>query len=471
MPRRHMMVHPITIGVSSLRMKPFYTVASVELGNTTSKCILMTTNLQTAQIFQIDKEVRHTRDVRAPKEGEKIFGHTLTGVELTRESVSELVADVLTTVLTRSRVDIDNDLHFVVRSTGVTAGFASPEEVGAMVKALADGCLLAGVPPRKMTASISPDNLPPDLREFSWLKKVYFDGAVTSSLPPADAGVVANEMEGELVMAGLKGAAKNTDVDFRNPVMTLDFGTTLAGRITDDGHPYAKTIASFVGLAGAIPDALVRGSGRVDPTTGSALDLARSSRPFRGTIDEEWMQAAQSYIRVERVPAGVSRFGTVPVNVEAADRTGVVLVGVDVGVDGSDLPALERLGAEIVGKGGEAELHAVIDLIQFGIVQRILSKVESEGLILEDTSLGLTGRAITTGEKPNLITEGLLLADGSRWDESHNLLFVEDGLAMGAAVAARCMNSMGTRHNPMGGRKGDKCIMGARMRIQRVDKD
>jgi hypothetical protein len=49
-------------------------------------------------------------------------------------------------------------------------------------------------------------------------------------------------------------------------------------------------------------------------------------------------------------------------------------------------------------------------------------------------------------------------------------MFVEDGLAMGAAVAARCMNSMGTPHNPMGGRKGDKCIMGARMKLQRAKK-
>lgn len=452
-------------------MKSFYTVASVELGNTTTKCILMTTNLQTAEIFQIDKEIRLTRDVRPPKKGETTFGYTLSGTALTQQSVGELVADVLTTALNRSRVDIERDLQFVVRSTGVTAGFASPEEVGKMVKALAEGCLLAGVPPRKMTASLSPDNLPLDLRAFTWLKKVYFDGAVASSLPPANTEVVANEMEGELVTAGMKGAAKLTEVDFRNPVMTLDFGTTLAGRATDDSYPYAKTIASFAGLAGAIPDALARGSGLVDRKAGCVLDLAAPLPRLGDVINEEWIERAHSSIRVERVSSNVSRFGTVPVNMKAAKESNVVLIGVDVGTDGSDLKFLEQLGEEIAKNGGVEALHSTIDHIQAKLVQRLLTVAESEGLVLEETVLGLTGRSITTGSKPHLINETLHLADESKWTNSHQLLFVEDGLAMGAAVAARCMNSMGTRHNPMGGRKGDKCVMGARMKLQRDDDD
>ena len=235
--RKERVIQPRSIGVSSLRKRPFYTVASVELGNTTTKCILVTTNLHTAEIYEIEKEVRLTRDVRTPTPGEPVFGRTIFGVNLTRESVSEMITDVLTTVLKRARLDIEKDLHFVVRSTGVTAGFASPAEVGVIVQALADGCLNAGVPPRKMTASLSAENLPPGLQDFTWLKKVYFDGAVASSLPPSDTGIVANEMEGELVTAGIKGAAKSTDIDFRNPVMTLDFGTTLAGRVTDNGFP------------------------------------------------------------------------------------------------------------------------------------------------------------------------------------------------------------------------------------------
>lgn len=461
--KKDRVVKPRSIGVSSIRKGPFYTVASIELGNTTTKCILTTTNLETAEIYEIEKDVRMTRNVRPPKPNEYVFGRTIFGVGLTRESVSEMITNVLATVMTRARLDIDKDLHFVVRSTGVSAGFSKPEEVGMIVQALADGCLNAGVPPRKMTASLVPENLPPGLQDFTWLKKVYFDGAVASSLPPSDTSIVANEMEGELVTAGIKGAAKSTTIDFRNPVLTLDFGTTLAGRITDDGFPYAKTIGSFVGLAGAIPDALVRKTGLVPEENGSVLDIPQSIRPSKTKIVNEWFD---DLIRIERVQETDKRFGTVPVNGKAAKESGIVLVGVDVGSNGSRLKELEQLGKDTVDELGANMLLGVIDHVMAEIVQSLLKIVEIEGLILDNTSLGLTGRSIITGQKPNLIVGNLRQTNGELWVDSHDILFVEDGLAMGAAVAARCMNSMGTIRNPMGGRKGDKCIMDERMKLQ-----
>jgi putative methanogenesis marker protein 14 len=312
-----------------------------------------------------------------------------------------------------------------------------------------------------MTASISAKNLPTGLREFTWLKKVYFDGAVASSLPPANTEIVANEMEGELVTAGIKGAVKGTVIDFRNPVMTLDFGTTLAGRITDNGYPYARTIGSFAGLAGAIPDALARGSGLVQSQTGCALDLPQRGRLRDADASPEWIERAKKLIRIKRVPMGSLRFGTVPVNTHAAEESNIVLIGVD-----ADLAALERLGSRFKGSEDGAYLLPLFDSLQAWILQSIVSIADAEGLVLDETSLGLTGRAITTGRKPKLITGGLRLNSGVLWTASHQLVFVEDGLAMGAAVAARCMNSMGTRHNPMGGRRGDRCIMPARMKLQ-----
>ncbi|MGM0686103.1 MAG: DUF2114 family protein, partial [Promethearchaeati archaeon] len=196
MPGKFRRVKPRSTTISSIRMGDFYTVASVELGNTTSKCILVSTNLNTAEIFEIKKEVRFTRNVRAPYDGEKTFGRTLVGVDLTRDSVKEFISELLKSVIKKARIRLDRDLHFVVRSTGVTAGFAKPEEVGEMVKALAQGCVDAGVPTNRMTAVLSPDNLPPGICDFTWLKKVYFDGAVASCLPPSEGSVVANEMEG-----------------------------------------------------------------------------------------------------------------------------------------------------------------------------------------------------------------------------------------------------------------------------------
>ena len=453
------------IGVSSLRTGPFFTVASVELGNTTTKCILISTNLQTAEVFQIAKEVRLTRDIRSPDSGEKIFGSTIAGVPLTEGSVAGYVSDIIHAVIKKSRIDIDKDLHFVVRSTGVNAGFTSPEEVGAIVRALAEGCLQAGIPPRKMTAALSLDNLPPGLRDYSWLKRVYFDGAVAASLPPSNTSIVANEMEGELVTAGLKGAAKSTNIDFRNPVMTLDFGTTLAGRVTDASFPYAKTIGSFAGLAGAIPDAIIQGTSFV-VENGNMLDIELPRRIRKVQVDDKWVNKAHELINVCKVPEGIKKFGTVPVNTDAASESGVVLIGVDAGENGSFLNKLKNLGSEMENEGGIELVLNAIDFIQSKAVQRILDIALSENLILSNTSLGLTGRAITSGSKPRIIANHLQEGD-DLWVGRHDLLFVEDGLATGAAVAARCMNSLGTRENPMGGRKGDSCIMGARRKLQK----
>jgi putative methanogenesis marker protein 14 len=194
-----------------------------------------------------------TRDIRPPKPGEQVFGETLDGTEITRESVTELVRDTLLECHREVYLNIVTDLDFVVRSTGVVAEMDSPDQVGDFVIALANGCLLAGVPPRKMTPPMSKENLPPKLQPFSFADKVVFVGAVAGVVPPiGSTGVemVANEMEGELAMAGIKEGAKWTEVDFRNPCITIDFGTTLDGRITSDvapdaKNPFAKTVGNF----------------------------------------------------------------------------------------------------------------------------------------------------------------------------------------------------------------------------------
>ncbi|MBO7388541.1 MAG: methanogenesis marker 14 protein, partial [Methanomicrobium sp.] len=272
--------------VPEYKSKPYFIVASVEMGNTTTKCILTGTSLETGRTYVINKTVSMSRDVRPPKPGETIFGETLVGVPITRESVTELVRDTLIKCHRDADLSIKDDLDFVVRSTGVVASMESPDQVGDFVISLANGCLAAGVPPKKMTPPMGIDNLPPKLRQFSFADKLTFCGTVAGVSPPiGSSGVemVANEMEGELAMAGIKEGAKWTEVDFRNPCISIDFGTTLDGRITSDVDPdsewpFAKTIGNFCGLAGAIPDALVRGTGQVKDGTGTALDLFGDKR-------------------------------------------------------------------------------------------------------------------------------------------------------------------------------------------------
>ena len=143
------------VDILELKKDPYYIVASVEVGNSTTKCILTATNMKNGQTRIVNKTVKMTRDVRKPRPGEEVFAHTLCGTPLTRESVSELVRDTLLESHATARLSIKDDLNFVVRSTGVVAGFSSPDEVGTFIQALADGCLIAGVPPRLMTPAMS----------------------------------------------------------------------------------------------------------------------------------------------------------------------------------------------------------------------------------------------------------------------------------------------------------------------------
>lgn len=439
----------------------YYIVASVELGNTTTKCILTATNLRDSHTYLLDKTVKMTRDIRPPKEGEKVFGETVWDVELTKESVSEMVKETILESVKKANLDLDEDLDFVVRSTGVTAGFASPDEVGDLIIALANGCLDAGVPPRKMSPAMSINNFPERLQSYTLLDQVIFDGAVVSVLPPTGKVVVANEMEGELVTAGIKAGAKWTDVDYRNPVVSMDFGTTLAGRITNAGKPYARTVGNFCGLAGAVSDAIIRGTEKVDKRGGAALDLYTKDivKNANWKVAKKYAEMVHEYVDIRKVPEGRDRFGTVPVDPEAAYNAGTTLIGCDVGENGSDIPKLVGLGHQIFEETGIHTLFATLDHVSALIVKRVIDEAVDEKVITEGSILGVTGRAGITGRKPDLILEYTK-------DYFENVIFVSDALALGAAVMARCMNSMGTPKVPLGGTRGGGCILAQRKKMQ-----
>jgi putative methanogenesis marker protein 14 len=445
-----------------LSLKPIFIVASVELGNSTTKAILTATDLKSGGTYILDKAVKMTREAITHTQ---VFCHTIGLVDLSEGTIAELVKKTLLECAQSAGVTID-DLHFVVRSTGVTACFSKVEEVEGVIKALAKGCLLAGVPPRKMISPMLIENIPPDLRAFSRMKKTYFDGAVTGTCPPSGESIVGNEMEGELVTSGLKEAAKWLDVDFRSPVVSLDFGTTLAGRITDAGLPYARVIGSFCGIAGAIPDAIVTKVVKVDFP--SVLDLPRKRIPRKRTrreVVKGYVDEILTQVCIEPVKSGRSRVGGVPVNVAAAERNGVVLIGVDVGDNLSNLPKIADIGAELVKEEGEQYLIPVIDELSARIVEDLVGIAKEKGILMPNTKIGITGRAGITGKKPELIVDKLSKLFGRNVD--HEVIFADDALARGAAVLGRCMHQFGTAGNPMGGIQGQGCIFGQRVKLQK----
>jgi putative methanogenesis marker protein 14 len=454
--------YTLRLSRGDLSLKPIFIVASVELGNSTTKAIMTATDLKSGRTYIIDKAVRMTREAITHTH---IFCHTISLVDLSEGTIAELVKKTLLECAQSAGVII-NDLHFVVRSTGVTACFSKVEEVEGVIKALAKGCLLAGVPPRKMISPMLIENIPSDLRAFSRMKKTYFDGAVTGTWPPGGESIVGNEMEGELVTSGLKEAAKWLDVDFRSPVLSLDFGTTLAGRITDAGLPYAHVIGSFCGLAGAIPDAIVTKIVKVDFP--SVLDLPGKRilrKRIRKEVVEGYVDEILTQVSIEPVKSGRSRVGGVPVNVTAAERNGVVLIGVDAGDNLTNLPKIAEIGAELVNEEGEQYLIPVIDELSARIVEDLVGIAKEKGILMPNTKIGITGRAGITGKKPELIVDKLSKVFDRNVD--NEVIFADDALARGAAVLGRCMHQFGTAGNPIGGIQGQGCIFGQRVKVQK----
>jgi putative methanogenesis marker protein 14 len=270
-------------------------------------------------------------------------------------------------------------------------------------------------------------------------------------------------MEGELATAGIKEGSRWTDVDFRNPCLSMDFGTTLKGRITSDELPYARTIGNILGLAGAIHDAVVQGTGLVDRKTGASLDIYDSAmKPDYGEDAKEYADRINELITVEKVPVNRSKYGLVPVNPKAAKLNNVVLIGCDVGVNGSDLSKLSLIGERLYTSKGIKSLFGTLDIVSAYLVRRLVEVGVKEGLVTDKTAIGVTGRAGITGNKPSLIIEEIAKLD--LYDEpDRNIVFVDDGLARGAAVMSRCMNSMGTPENPLGGLRHGRCILKQRM--------
>jgi len=447
-----------------------FVVASVEAGNTTTKCIITATDMKTGKTEIVGKCVLLTRDVRKPRDEEEIFGKTVSGTLLTRKSLAELVTKTVTQALLENNLK-NEDIHFVVRSAGITADTEMRLEM--IILALADGCLDAGFSPRKMTGYLYQSRIPDQLKPYSYLDKVHFDGAVAGVRPPTGLGrsIISNEMEGELAMAGLKEAAKHGDIEFKNPGIAIDMGTTLSGRISDYGEPYAKTVGNFCGYAGAIADALIQKIS-VGKSVFEWMEAENLNKIPLNSNPEclEEIEAARfeilKKINIMKIPDGRDCFGPFAVNSKAAEKCGLTLFGCDVGENGSDLEVLADIGKQLYDSGGTDAVIRLADEVMSDITVSLIKCVKEAGCLNSETVIGITGRAGITGKKQELTLQKLSCQNIIENPEKQ-IIFAEDGLARGAAVMARCMNSLGCPNNPLGGRRGEKCIMAKRIKFQR----
>lgn len=437
----------------------FFTVLSVELGNTTIKSIIMTTNIKTNKNYQLNKMVRLTRDIRLPSPSEEIFGHTIWDKPLSKEAIEEAISSIILDSLAEINLSV-SDLDFVVRSTGVVAISGLSSEVGSIIKALSDGCLKAGVKPAQMTAPFSINNIPKHIRKFSFFNNIQFDGSVVSVSSPESIGRVANEMEGELVTAGLKLASKGSVIDYRNPVISVDMGTTLAGQVIDNHKPYASLTCNYVGLAGGISDIILRDCEIIEDNH-STIDLTftENNNGYDEVLLHENTLKLHEYIDIMEVPPEVNEFGSVAVDSTKIKQSKIKVIGSRI----NNTEKLVDTFNNIIENFDNNQVMLQIDDMYAFLIKRLMDKTNELNLIKQDTTLGITGRAGITGYKPYFIEQYLK-------EDFDNILFAQDGLALGALMMARCMNSLGTPSNPVGGSRRGMCIMQQRIKNNKIRK-
>lgn len=435
----------------------FFTVLSVELGNTTIKSVIMTTNIKTNKNYQLNKLVRLTRDIRLPKDSENVFGHTIWNKPLSKEAIEEVITNIILDSLSEVNLDVD-DLDFVVRSTGVVAISSLYKDMGLIIKALSDGCLKAGIKPAQMTAPFSINNIPKHVRKFSFFNSIQFDGSVVSVASPNAVGVVANEMESELVTAGIKLASKGSSIDYRNPVISIDMGTTLAGQVIDDSKPYANLRCNYIGLAGGISDVILRGCKLID-TEYSTIDFNENNdkeiKVNRKTLFENTIKLHE-FIDIMEVPNEITVYGSVAIDNLSRKKSKMKIIGSTI----NNKEKLVSTFKKIIKNYSNSEILLQIDDMYAYLIKRLIDKTEEMHLITPNSTLGITGRAGITGQKPKFIKEYLN-------DYFDNIIFTQDGLALGAMMMARCMNSLGTPVNPVGGSRNGMCIMQQRIKFNK----
>lgn len=432
----------------------YYTVLSVELGNTTVKSIIITTNIKTNKSYLLNKLVRLTRDIPHPEPSQEVFGETIWNKPLSKEVIEKYISDIISDSLNQINLSA-SDLDFVVRSTGVVALSNLSNQMDSIIKALSDGCLKAGIKPIQMTAPFTVNNIPEHIRKYSFFNTIKFDGSIVGVTSPKTIGLTSNEMESQLVTAGIKLASKNSIIDYRNPVISIDMGTTLAGQVIDDAKPYANLSCNYVGLAGGISDIMLRGSDIItDKMSTIDLDNTQNNLQFNEDNLHKNTIKLHEFIDIMEVPLDVDAFGLVKIDQAIRKKSNIKIIGSRINNSQKLIDTFKK----IISNYTQQEILLQIDDMYAYLIKRLVEQTNKLNLIKNNSTLGITGRAGITGQKPYFIKKYLQ----SDFDD---IILTSDGLACGALMMARCMNSLGTPLNPMGGSKRSMCIMQQRLKL------
>ena len=173
-----MIIRPGVTPVPEYKERTYHIVLSIDVGNTTTDCIITGTNLETGIIYLINRNVQLMNKIPKAGPNEEIFGKTLDGLLLSKKAVENLVKDIVYKTVKECNLDLQKELDFAVHSTGIVAEWESPDHINNYLGSITKGCLDAGIPMSKMRPVMTKASLPEDDRKFSLLDKVSYTGSV-----------------------------------------------------------------------------------------------------------------------------------------------------------------------------------------------------------------------------------------------------------------------------------------------------
>lgn len=376
-------------------------VGLIDLEGSVARFTLLAGNKRTGKSYFLGEAVSPTEDLLGRAGGGAEF-ETITGVQFTRDSLERVIAQLSSQGL--ADADIGAERVDYIFCTSDAADREGPYKGDGLLQAMKNSC----------KSAFGKECLSPTLHS----ETVYSE-------------LAANANRAVLVARGMRREIESQYWPLESTIY-IDLSTSLSGLSTTDGSPSSMN-SILTGLGGRIFGALAKGYENKNETISASPNSTKNSgRIYEGEA-EDLAAKSSELIEVGRIPAGRSRVGMVPVDVNKSYDLNVKMIGCDVGENGSDLYRLTQLGRRAASYG-LATLRSMIDKVCARLIGKLTNAVDEEELLGKNTTLAISGHETVKEDRRKLIIEFLKKMGLKR--VADRTVFIKDAAPQGAVETA-----------------------------------
>ncbi|KXB02139.1 hypothetical protein AKJ45_03690 [candidate division MSBL1 archaeon SCGC-AAA261F19] len=376
-------------------------VGLIDLGDSVTRFTLLTRDKRKEKSYFLGEAASPAEDLLGCTSGRAEF-KTITGIQFARNSLERVMAQLSSLGLADADIGAERVDYIVCTSDAVDCEGSYKGD--GLLQAMKNSC-----------------------------KSIFGKECLSPTLPSETtrSELAANVNKAVLVARGMRREIESRYWSLKSTIY-IDLSTSLSGLSTIDGSPSSMN-GILTGLGGSIFDALAKGYGNEEEITGVSPNSTKDGgRIYEGEAEDLAAKSAE-LIEVGRVPAGRSRVGMVPVDVNKSYDLNVKMIGCDVGKNGSNLYQLTQLGRRAASYG-LATLRSMIDKVCARLIGKLMKTADEEELLLKNTTLGISGHETFEEGRRKLIVEFLKEIGLKR--VADRTIFVEDAAPRGAIETA-----------------------------------